>query len=215
MCWFADTAVCRLAEVSGNEDTLAVTLSTGRSVLVSAASASAWLLPPLSFIIGIDQSSGQCQENGLFLAQLCRRRCWSSGEGFSGAREIGKVLECDHIWELQLEAISEEMRFWMAQNINSRGVTFVLAERRLLIEVGEQLEKKLRIWGNCFVLKNPVISWGTLLLLRVAQPQNTWWICPRRSQAKCYLSWGWRGHSQGWYIKSDVYCWSPKKWSKM
>lgn len=31
----------------------------------------------------------------------------------------------------------------MAQNINSRGVTFVLAERRLLIEMGEQLEKKL------------------------------------------------------------------------
>lgn len=81
MCRFADTAVCRLAEVSGNEDTLALALSAGRAVLVSAASASAWLLPLLSFIIGIEQSRGQGQEDGLFL----------SAEG--DAEAVGKVFQ--------------------------------------------------------------------------------------------------------------------------
>lgn len=40
------------------------------------------------------------------------------------------------------------------------------------------LEKK----KNHFTLKNPVIPWSMLPLCRVVQPQNTWWVCPRRAK---------------------------------
>lgn len=47
------------------------------------------------------------------------------------------------------------MRFGMAQNINPRGVTFALAERRLLIEMGEQVEKKLMNSGKPLGTEKP------------------------------------------------------------
>lgn len=99
MCWSVDAAICRLAEVSGKGNTSALRLLTGRPVLVSAASASTWLLPALTFVIGIDQSRREGQEDGAFLAQLCRGKCWSGGEGFAEAREIGEVLEHHKMWQ--------------------------------------------------------------------------------------------------------------------
>lgn len=43
----------------------------------------------------------------------------------------------------------------MVQNINPRGVTFALAERRLLIEMGEQVEKKLLNSGKLLGTEKP------------------------------------------------------------
>lgn len=100
----------------------------GRSVLVSAASASAWLLPPLSSILGIDQKMDHFWHSWA-------GRCWSGGEGFAKAWEIGESLsitKCNNIGELQLETISVERRLGMAkvQTPEVLPVLF-LSERRL------------------------------------------------------------------------------------
>lgn len=81
--------------------------------------ASAWLLPPLSRV-GVGKMDPSWHS--------CTGRCWSGGEGFAKAWEIGEswsITKCDNIGELQLENISVERRLGMAQRTDSSGVTCI------------------------------------------------------------------------------------------
>lgn len=122
-----------LAEVSGKGNTLILRCLTGRAVLVSAASASAWLLPPLSFIMGIDQSRGRAGKMDPSW-HGCAGRCWSSGEGFAKA-SLWASLSVTTLANYSLKPF--QWRFGMAQSTDSRGVTCICFGR-------EETEK----WGS-------------------------------------------------------------------
>lgn len=150
------------AEVSGKGNTLVLRYWLGElSWCLSSSSAS--LLPPLS--------RGRVGKMDTAW-HSCAGRCWSSEEGFEKAWEMGESLsitKCDDIGELQLETISVEKRFGMAQSTNSRGVTCIGLGR------GETEKWGIKWTRNCwfrrkhFMLKSPMIPLSTFPLCRVSR----------------------------------------------